>query len=92
MRELPVRIADVLRNKGAGVLTIAPDTLVADLISGLVVIAALVLAAAALPRLRAGPRAIVTIAIGIVGLIVSLVITIIYFVLSNRAARSEGAR
>jgi len=31
-------------------------------------------------------------AIGIVGLIVSLVITIIYFVLSNRAARSEGAR
>ncbi len=32
-----MRIADVLRNKGAGgVLTIAPDTLVGDLISGLV--------------------------------------------------------
>jgi len=31
-------------------------------------------------------------AIGIVGLIVSLVITIIYFVLSNRAARTEGVR
>lgn len=31
-----MRIADVLRNKGAGVLTIAPDTLVSDLLSGLV--------------------------------------------------------
>ncbi|MEU0495970.1 CBS domain-containing protein [Mycobacterium sp. NPDC006124] len=31
-----MRIADVLRNKGAGVLTTAPDTLVSDLISGLV--------------------------------------------------------
>ena len=30
-----MRIADVLRNKGAGVLTIAPETLVSDLISGL---------------------------------------------------------
>jgi CBS domain-containing protein len=34
-KEAPVRIADVLRNKGAGVLTIAPETLVSDLISGL---------------------------------------------------------
>jgi CBS domain-containing protein len=31
-----MRIADVLRNKGAGVLTIAPDTLVSDLLNGLV--------------------------------------------------------
>lgn len=31
-----MRIADVLRNKGAGVLTIAPDTLISDLLSGLV--------------------------------------------------------
>jgi CBS domain-containing protein len=31
-----MRIADVLKNKGAGVLSIAPDTLVGDLISGLV--------------------------------------------------------
>ena len=31
-----MRIADVLRNKGAGVLSIAPDTLVSELISGLV--------------------------------------------------------
>ena len=31
-----MRIADVLRNKGAGVLTIAPDTLVSDLLRGLV--------------------------------------------------------
>jgi CBS domain-containing protein len=31
-----VRIADVLKNKGAGVLTIAPDTTVSDLLSGLV--------------------------------------------------------
>ncbi len=31
-----MRIADVLKNKGAGVLTIAPDTLVSDLLSGLV--------------------------------------------------------
>ncbi|TQR85455.1 CBS domain-containing protein [Mycobacterium hodleri] len=31
-----MRIADVLKNKGAGVLSIAPDTLVSDLISGLV--------------------------------------------------------
>ncbi|TPG37468.1 CBS domain-containing protein [Mycolicibacterium hodleri] len=31
-----MRIADVLRNKGAGVLTVAPDTLVSDLLSGLV--------------------------------------------------------
>lgn len=31
-----MRIADVLRNKGAGVLTVAPDTLVKDLLSGLV--------------------------------------------------------
>jgi CBS domain-containing protein len=30
-----MRIADVLKNKGAGVLSIAPDTLVSDLISGL---------------------------------------------------------
>jgi len=34
--EAPVRIADVLKNKGAGVLTVAPDTLVSDLLSGLV--------------------------------------------------------
>lgn len=31
-----MRIADVLRNKGAGVLTVAPDTLVSDLLRGLV--------------------------------------------------------
>lgn len=31
-----MRIADVLKNKGAGVLTVAPDTLVSDLLSGLV--------------------------------------------------------
>ena len=31
-----MRIADVLRNKGAGVLTVAPDTLVSDLLGGLV--------------------------------------------------------
>jgi CBS domain-containing protein len=31
-----VRIADVLRNKGAGVLTVTPDTLVSDLLTGLV--------------------------------------------------------
>lgn len=31
-----MRIADVLRNKGAGVLSIAPDTLVSELIGGLV--------------------------------------------------------
>ncbi|MDP9166172.1 MAG: CBS domain-containing protein [Actinomycetota bacterium] len=31
-----MRIADVLRNKGAGVLTVAPDTLVSDLLTGLV--------------------------------------------------------
>ncbi|MCW2512305.1 MAG: putative signal-transduction protein containing cAMP-binding and domain [Mycobacterium sp.] len=31
-----MRIADVLRNKGAGVLTVSPETLVSDLISGLV--------------------------------------------------------
>ena len=31
-----MRIADVLRNKGADVLSIAPDTLVSELISGLV--------------------------------------------------------
>jgi len=31
-----VRIADVLKNKGAGVLTIAPDTLISDLIGGLI--------------------------------------------------------
>ena len=31
-----MRIADVLRNKGAGVLTIAPDTLISDLLRGLV--------------------------------------------------------
>ncbi|HYO00799.1 MAG TPA: CBS domain-containing protein [Mycobacterium sp.] len=31
-----MRIADVLKNKGAGVLTIAPDTLVSDLLGGLV--------------------------------------------------------
>jgi CBS domain-containing protein len=30
-----MRIADVLRNKGAGVLTVAPETLVGDLINGL---------------------------------------------------------
>ena len=30
-----MRIADVLKNKGAGVLSIAPDTLVSDLINGL---------------------------------------------------------
>jgi CBS domain-containing protein len=35
-KEAPVRIADVLKNKGAGVLTVAPDTLVSDLLSGLV--------------------------------------------------------
>jgi CBS domain-containing protein len=35
-KEAPVRIADVLKNKGAGVLTIAPDTLVSDLLNGLV--------------------------------------------------------
>jgi CBS domain-containing protein len=32
----PVRISDVLRNKGAAVATIAPDTTVADLLAGLV--------------------------------------------------------
>jgi CBS domain-containing protein len=31
-----VRIADVLRNKGAGVLTVAPDALVSDLLGGMV--------------------------------------------------------
>jgi CBS domain-containing protein len=31
-----MRIADVLRSKGAGVLSIAPDTLVSELIGGLV--------------------------------------------------------
>ena len=31
-----MRIADVLRNKGAGVLTTSPDTVLSDLISGLV--------------------------------------------------------
>ena len=31
-----MRIADVLKNKGAGVLTVAPDTLVSDLLRGLV--------------------------------------------------------
>jgi CBS domain-containing protein len=31
-----VRIADVLKNKGAGVLTVAPDALVSDLLSGMV--------------------------------------------------------
>ena len=31
-----MRIADVLKNKGAGVLTVAPDTTVSDLLSGLV--------------------------------------------------------
>ncbi|KQY06274.1 histidine kinase [Mycobacterium sp. Root135] len=31
-----MRIADVLRNKGAGVLSIRPDTLVSELIGGLV--------------------------------------------------------
>lgn len=31
-----MHIADVLKNKGAGVLTTAPDTLISDLISGLV--------------------------------------------------------
>jgi CBS domain-containing protein len=35
-KEAPMRIADVLRNKGAGVLTVSPETLVSDLISGLV--------------------------------------------------------
>jgi CBS domain-containing protein len=34
--EATVRIADVLKNKGAGVLTVAPDTTVSDLLSGLV--------------------------------------------------------
>jgi CBS domain-containing protein len=34
--EAPVRIADVLKNKGAGVLTVAPETTVSDLLSGLV--------------------------------------------------------
>lgn len=33
---MSVRIADVLRNKGAGVLTTSPDTVVRDLVSGLV--------------------------------------------------------
>ena len=33
---MSVRIADVLRNKGAGVLTTSPDTVLSDLISGLV--------------------------------------------------------
>jgi CBS domain-containing protein len=32
----PVRIADVLKNKGAGVLTVATDTLVSELLSGMV--------------------------------------------------------
>jgi len=31
-----MRIADVLKNKGAGVLTIAPDTVVSELLAGLV--------------------------------------------------------
>ncbi len=31
-----MRIADVLKNKGAGVLTVAPDTPVCDLLAGLV--------------------------------------------------------
>lgn len=31
-----MRVADVLRDKGAGVLTVAPETLVSDLLSGLV--------------------------------------------------------
>lgn len=31
-----MRISDVLKNKGAGVLTIAPDTTVSDLLTGLV--------------------------------------------------------
>ena len=31
-----MRIADVLKSKGAGVLTVAPDTLVSDLLAGLV--------------------------------------------------------
>jgi len=31
-----VRIADVLKNKGAGVLTVAPDTTVSELLTGLV--------------------------------------------------------
>jgi CBS domain-containing protein len=31
-----VRISDVLKNKGAGVLTITPDTMVSDLLTGLV--------------------------------------------------------
>jgi CBS domain-containing protein len=35
-KEAPMRIADVLRNKGAGVLTVSPETLVSDLLSGLV--------------------------------------------------------
>jgi CBS domain-containing protein len=35
-KEAPVRIADVLKNKGAGVLTIAPETLISELIGGLV--------------------------------------------------------
>lgn len=30
-----MRIADVLKNKGAGVLTVAPETLVSDLLTGL---------------------------------------------------------
>lgn len=30
-----MRIADVLRNKGAGVLTVTPETLVSDLLTGL---------------------------------------------------------
>ena len=34
--EAPVRIADVLKNKGAGVLTVTPETTVSDLLSGLV--------------------------------------------------------
>ena len=31
-----MRIADVLKNKGAGVLTVAPDTIVSELLAGLV--------------------------------------------------------
>lgn len=31
-----MRIADVLKNKGAGVLTVAPDTVVSELLAGLV--------------------------------------------------------
>ncbi|MBJ7338883.1 CBS domain-containing protein [Mycolicibacterium sp.] len=31
-----MRIADVLRNKGAGVLTVAPETLISELLTGLV--------------------------------------------------------